>query len=137
MKIVINRCWGGFGLSAKATKRLAELNGRDCYFFVQDYSSRKLTPISPEDADAERKYWSAYDIPNPTEKGSDKHFIYYSESVERTDPKLIQVVEELGEEAASGSLSELRIIEIPEGTAWEIDDYDGMESVEEVHQSWN
>lgn len=135
MKIVINRCWGGFGLSAKATKRLAELEGRECYFFVQDYPSRKLTPISLEDADAEKKYWTTYDIPRPTVKSLYEHFISYGR-IERNDPKLIQVVEELGE-AASGSLSKLRIVEIPNGVDWEIDNYDGMESVKEVHQSWS
>lgn len=33
MKVVINSRHGGYGLSAKAMKRLAELNGEECYFF--------------------------------------------------------------------------------------------------------
>ena len=47
----------------------------------------------------------------------------------RTDPKLISVIEELGDKA-SGSYAELRVVEIPEeATDWRIDEYDGTESV--------
>lgn len=35
MKVVINACFGGFSLSALATKRYFELKGRPCYFFCQ------------------------------------------------------------------------------------------------------
>jgi len=34
MKVAINACFGGFGLSPLAVKRLAELQGRECHFFV-------------------------------------------------------------------------------------------------------
>jgi len=33
MKIVINKCYGGFGLSPLAIKELAKLNKKKCYFF--------------------------------------------------------------------------------------------------------
>lgn len=55
---------------------------------------------------------------------------------DRADPLLVQTVEELGE-AANGAHAELKIVEIPDGTKWEIDEYDGMESIHEVHQSWS
>ena len=35
MKIVINRCYGGFGLSPKATKMIMERKGLNCYPYVQ------------------------------------------------------------------------------------------------------
>ena len=47
----------------------------------------------------------------------------------RHDPYLVQVVEQLGTEAASGPYAELAIYELPEGTRYRIDEYDGMESV--------
>ena len=53
----------------------------------------------------------------------------------RTDPRLIAVVEKLGK-AASGSLACVEIVEIPDGIDWTIDEYDGMETVEEKHRSW-
>lgn len=37
---------------------------------------------------------------------------------------------------ASGRLAELEVVEIPDGTDWEIDDYDGVETIHEKHQSW-
>ena len=48
--------------------------------------------------------------------------------IERTDPALVQVVEELGE-AANGRSAALRIVELPAGTLYRIDEYDGVESV--------
>ena len=136
MKIVINRCYGGFGLSARATKRLAELQGRECYFFIQEYPSQKYIPISVEKADKAYTF-CAWDIPNPDSNSHQhEHFIYYSMSVDRTDPKLIQVVEELGEKA-NGHCAKLKIIEIPNGVDYEIDDYDGVESVHERHNCWS
>tara|TARA_R110000822_G_scaffold5031_11_gene21854 strand:+ start:8272 stop:8562 length:291 start_codon:yes stop_codon:yes gene_type:complete len=48
--------------------------------------------------------------------------------IERNDPALVQVVEELGDKA-NGGCAELRIIDIPAGTLYRIDEYDGAESV--------
>jgi hypothetical protein len=47
----------------------------------------------------------------------------------RTDPVLVQVVEELGERA-NGMCAELRIYEIAVGTKYRIDEYDGLEHIE-------
>ena len=48
--------------------------------------------------------------------------------IERTDPILVQVVEEMGK-AASGSFSHLLIADVPAGTKYRIDEYDGSEAV--------
>ena len=53
----------------------------------------------------------------------------------RTHPLLIRVVEELGDKA-SGRFGELAVIEIPDGIEWEISDYDGIETIEELHRTW-
>ena len=49
--------------------------------------------------------------------------------IERTDPILVQVVEEMGK-SASGSFADLRIADLPAGTKYRIDEYDGLESIE-------
>jgi hypothetical protein len=49
-------------------------------------------------------------------------------NIERNDPALAQVVEELGDKA-NGSCAKLRIQEVPAGTLYRIDEYDGSESV--------
>jgi hypothetical protein len=90
-KVVINDCYGGFGLSKAAYEEL----GIPWDGYGYDYDS--------------------YD--------------------KRTDPKLIEVVEKLGEKA-NGSLAHLTIIEIPDDVEYTIENYDGMEHVAEVHRTW-
>lgn len=46
----------------------------------------------------------------------------------RADPVLVQVVEELGDRANT-RFSDLRIRDVPAGTKYRIDEYDGNESV--------
>ena len=57
-------------------------------------------------------------------------------SENRSCPHLIKVIEEMGEKA-DGECAKLKIIEIPDDVEFEIDDYDGMESVHEVHREWH
>lgn len=49
-------------------------------------------------------------------------------NVDRTDPDLVAVVESMGE-AADGFCANLRIRELPAGTRYHIDEYDGLERV--------
>jgi hypothetical protein len=41
----------------------------------------------------------------------------------------------MGEEA-NDQFAKLEIVEIPDGVEWQIDEYDGYESIHEVHRSW-
>lgn len=57
----------------------------------------------------------------------------------RDDPVLIQVIEDIGLDAASDTFCKLNIIEIPDDVpedGWEIQDYDGAEWVAERHRRW-
>lgn len=150
MKVVINKCWGGFSLSNKAVKRMAELQGKECYFFEHDLKKNKYTPIKEKSS----SMWStAFSIPNPNDFFSQKEwskmtseerkeqsekyksFHLTNRPEDRSDPILIQVVEELGKKA-NGECAELKIVEIPDGIQWEIDEYDGRETIAEVHNTW-
>jgi hypothetical protein len=53
----------------------------------------------------------------------------YDIEVNRTDPVLVQVVEELGERA-NGMCAKLYIKDLPAGTRYRIEEYDGNESIE-------
>lgn len=148
MKIVINTCFGGFGISRKATKRLAELQGRACYFFENASNGRYRAIADGEDV----FIWIAFDVPNPNEvlynrawhslSDAEKetvnalYDVHKIEANDRADSLLIKVVEELGAEA-NGKYTELKIVEIPDGVDWEIDDYDGRETIHEKHRSWS
>ena len=48
----------------------------------------------------------------------------------------VDAVENLGSLIASGDMAELEVIEIPDGIECYIEDYDGMETIHEVHRSW-
>jgi hypothetical protein len=60
---------------------------------------------------------------------------YRLDDIDRTDPVLVRIVEEMGY-AASGGSSSLHVVEIPDGVNWKISEYEGSEIVEEVHRVW-
>lgn len=118
MKVVINKCFGGFDLSDKAHERLIELG-------VKYYKSFDDMP---------KQYKDLYVVDSGT-RGFGKYYSNFSDYDKRTNPLLIQVVEELKEEA-SGRFGQLQIVEIPDDIQWEIDEYDGIETLHELHRSW-
>ncbi len=148
-KVIINGCHGGYGLSALAMKRIAELQGKDC-IFVDMVHERKT--LSLEEA-MKSSWWTAF-YNDPSALQEEMHNFYNStmekrremnkryEDImvtcfddDRSNDLLVQVVEELGTKA-NGSHADLRIVEIPADVEWEISEYDGWETVEEKHRSW-
>jgi hypothetical protein len=61
---------------------------------------------------------------------------FWPSMVERNDPNLVKVVQELGVDAET-PCSELKIVEIPDGVKWHIHEYDGLEHVAEDHRVWD
>ena len=61
---------------------------------------------------------------------------FYDRDIPRDDAALIQVVEELGD-AANGFAADLKIVDIPDGVDWYIEEYDGNEWVAERHRTWS
>lgn len=66
MKVVINRCYGGFNLSPKAIKRYAELKNIPCFLFSFDADKKKHVLIDEEKA-YQLGLWAAFNIENPDE----------------------------------------------------------------------
>jgi len=139
MKIAVNRCYGGFSLSLKATKRYAELKGFPVYFYTQTKSHftdgydvyNRVDNIDHDDFFA-IAYKKDCGETTDTLDGSE----YFSRRPEdRSDPDLIKVIEELGDEA-NGGCARIRIVDIPDDVEWEIQDYDGYEWVAEKHRKW-
>ena len=57
------------------------------------------------------------------------------ENIKRDDPRLIKAVEKL-KDKANGMSAELKVVKIPDDVEWEIDQYDGLEKIDEKHRSW-
>lgn len=122
MKVVINRCFGGFGLSEKAIEECIRRGMTVTTMGEDDGARDDAADFIRFDEPVGRQYlWPNHDRFNRL----------------RCHPILVAVVEELGEEA-DGDCAKLKVVEIPfDGpTGWEIDDYDGRERIVPHHSSW-
>lgn len=132
-KIVINKCYGGFGLSPIALEAYAKRKGIEkLYWFnskPKDYPSAdfEYTPTDVENAGA---FSHAY-----TTSTRDEETFFSKRDPKRDDPDLVAVVEEFGNKANT-RFSELKIVEIPDDVEWTIEEYDGIEWVSEIHRTW-
>jgi len=103
MKILINACYGGWGLSNEAIHRFSEKRPELTVNQLDSYKTGSYVFIN--------------------KKGE----ICISEKSIRTDPDLISIVEELGE-MANGAYAEIKVVDIPdEATDWHISEFDGKE----------
>ena len=140
MKIVINRCHGGFGLSEAAMHRYAELKGLTLYP-EKDKESGFLTTywITPKEDRPKMlgrdEWWQATQEERVGSNQAHRDNSLYDKDIPRDDPALIQVVEEMGDEA-NGRCAELDVTDIPDGVDWQIEEYDGAEWVSEKHRTW-
>jgi hypothetical protein len=137
-RIVINNCHGGFNLSVEATELLYQRGAPIGQTPVEEYFGSDLQ--NHQDALAE---WQAYKATGNASANdfflvifsADERLVLDNRSIARDDPTLIQIVEELGPRAA-GRYAQLRIVEIPDGVDWQIEEYDGAEWVAEKHRTW-
>lgn len=112
-KIVINKCYGGFGLSDDAVVRYGELAG--------------LNLVKTETKNGASFFYEEGRVDNA-------HF-FYEGNLDRDDKYLVQVVEEL-KHIASGAYADLKVVEIPDDVEWYIEEYDGCEHIAETHRTW-
>lgn len=149
MKIAINKCYGGFGLSPEAMLKLYERGVTEIATPVEKY----WPPEEREEMD--RKYptlgyaraireWREYLAGVDKGRGlfltvfspDEKFVLNAGREINRAHPELLRVIEEMGD-AANGPCAELAIVEIPDGTEWQIEEYDGREWIAETHRTWN
>ena len=140
MKIVINRCYGGFELSAAAEGLLSTKRGVTLHKYEQVKHKYLDGVAAYQRRAADKKVFCptilTEDHGDYFEGDFKEGTYWYSGDIDRDDPLLIEVVEELGEEEASGDYAKLEIVEIPDDVGWYLDDYDGFESIHENHRSW-
>lgn len=119
-KIVINKRFGGFGLSDEAIRLYAKKKGIKIYPVTNENDSLVLYFLSPAKTKEDQKNAE----------------ILKDWNIKRDDPALVEVVKELGKKA-NGTFCDLKIVEIPNNVKWEISEYDGKETIEEVHRKWD
>lgn len=136
-RIVVNRCFGGFGLSTEAVKWLIAHKSEliRTRSFSEYYGSKKLDEYERQNwkSVGDGFYTTQHECILYDEKCTTVWSLNYD--LKRTHPDLIAVVEALGE-GVNGQFAKLEIVEIPNGIEWEINDYDGSETIEEKHRSW-
>lgn len=131
MKVVINKCYGGFSISKEALEEL----------YKRKAKCLKVTNVKDYFGKNWQKEIKIYTDPNSFMYGrilidGDKVVrLDDNRNKCRTDPDLIAVVESMREKA-NGQLAELKIVNIPKDMKWEIDEYDGIEHVAEKHRTW-
>jgi len=112
-------------------KRYAEIKGLPLYIEGNDFYPTFWTiPAEERTGLIDQKNWSTFT--DEERRQSNQLFSKYtisSRDFDRTDPILVQVVEELGSKA-DGSCAELTIETLEKGTLYRINEYDGYESIE-------
>ena len=107
-QVVLNDCYGGFGLSKDAVYMLNDKHGLDIDPDYGGYVDNDAFGIVDDNMDAYRM-----------------------------DKRLIDVVKSLGSDKASGQYASLRIVDVPDDVVdvygWHISDYDGCENVHQDH----
>ena len=128
-KVVFNQCYGGFGLSKEAVQRYWELKEQQVWI-EDDQWGFTVWLVPPEERlkpkNTEEFYAMSFSERVAYNQACSAQTWYYS-NVNRHDPILVQVVEELGDKA-NAEYAKLRIAQV--SGPYRIDEYDGFESVE-------
>ena len=74
--------------------------------------------------------------PSKREDGSDYWAHWHFNDDDRANPMLIQAIEVLSPAVCNGPGADIKVVEIPDDVDWEIHDYDGRETIHEIHQTW-
>lgn len=136
MKILINKQFGGFGVSREVLLRLIKIKSK----FVKKETTKKY--FGKGVVEDLKKF-------KPFKEGYKKHdwidswlvkngFVFYIDDERskefRTNKDVIKIVKELGKKA-NGDHATLEIVDIPNDVEFEIKGYNGLEHIAEKHRT--
>lgn len=107
-RVVINRCYGGFGISDKALAWLKEHGSQKTLEIIREAEEDNIC----QDDEEERRIAISCHV---------------SDRIERHNPDLVMCVKEIGEDANT-EYSSLSVVEF-KGRKYIIDEYDGLETL--------
>lgn len=140
MKLVLNTCHGGFGLSPDAIELYAQLSGLTLYGYVEFYQSKRqsfnLATYTPYDKNIhlpgteslQQRYARVtyfYTQLANGEYNSTKDVLFQVNKIPRDDPNLITVVERLGRDVNT-QCSNLEVVSVDVSNF--IEEHDGYET---------
>ena len=137
MKVILNKCFGGFCVSQEAYELYAKKKGIEIFAYKLECENDK--PIYKKTDTGSSIFTITFtkdfgDYIDLSDDDFDKYYLGLDES-HREDPVLIEVVEELGKRANS-PFSKLVVVDIPDGMEYEIDEYDGLETLHQKVEKW-
>lgn len=109
MKIVINACFGGFSITKE----------------VAGFMSERGNERAKRELEESKDRWYGYG-----------HVDGMDGVYSREDPDLVAAVEHF-KEKSGGTCAKLKVVEIPDGIEYTIEEYDGLEHIAEAHRTWS
>lgn len=141
-KVVINTCYGGFGLSHEGILAYLGRRGVLPVWVEKNDKFGGLIPFTYYVVPPEQRIpgdpdnWHEMTLAErQAHNAAYSDTVFSDRDVARDDPDLVAVVEELGAKA-NGRHAELKVVDIPDDVNWYIEEYDGQEWVAERHRTW-
>lgn len=148
MEVVINKCFGGFSISNEALFELIKMKSKivDKKTIKEYFGGKNPNPKFQRDWEQGwqkikarlklfREEFYADDFLGRLLYDNEYAYSIKRDKKIRNNADLIKVVKKLGDKA-NGHCAQLVIVKIPDNVKYEIDEYDGMESIHEKHRSW-
>jgi hypothetical protein len=126
-EVVINDCFGGFGISDEAAETLRDEYG----WTVTRWEDGTYADPNAELIDTEAG-------PDGRDRAIGNRYSFVQSRRDewlRCQPDLVEIVKR-DDIDADGEHSALKVVEVPDDVEWEIKEYDGNEWVAEKHRTW-
>lgn len=149
-KVIINKCFGGYGFDPFTVQKYAEAKGvrlywykRDCNVYIGNLKEYMVKiPFEMIMKDDGVRLWyvaltkdmgDSYIRDWNDENVCSNEFEIPNNDTSRTDPVLIGIIEKYGDQNTH-SCHAPTVVEVPDGVEWIIEEYDGFETLHEKHR---